>query len=37
MLLDFSDVVVHVFSEEQRAYYRLEEVWTAGKPVVRIQ
>ncbi|MDE2765047.1 MAG: ribosome silencing factor [Chloroflexota bacterium] len=37
VLLDFSDVVVHVFSEEQRAYYRLEEVWSAGKPVVRIQ
>ncbi len=36
VLLDFSDVIVHVFSEEQRAYYRLEQVWREAKTLVRI-
>jgi len=35
MLLDFGDLIVHVFSPEQRAYYRLEELWGRTSPVVR--
>ena len=31
-LLDYGDVVVHVFSPAEREYYRLEEIW-GGKPV----
>ena len=27
ILLDFVDFVVHVFHEEERAYYRLENLW----------
>ncbi len=37
VLLDFGDLVVHLFSEEQRDYYRIEHVWRAGKELVRIQ
>ncbi|MDA1035829.1 MAG: ribosome silencing factor, partial [Chloroflexi bacterium] len=37
VLLDFGDMVLHVFSEEQREFYKLEQVWAAAKQVVRIQ
>jgi ribosome-associated protein len=31
VLLDFFDVLVHVFLEEYRSFYRLEELWADGK------
>jgi ribosome-associated protein len=37
VLVDFGDLVLHVFSEEQREHYRLEQVWAPAKQVVRIQ
>ena len=37
VLLDFGDIVAHVFSEEKRDFYRMEQVWRAGKELVRIQ
>lgn len=33
VLLDFVDFVVHVFSQEQREYYRLDNLW-ADAPVI---
>jgi ribosome-associated protein len=27
VLLDFSDVLIHIFLKEYREYYRLEELW----------
>jgi ribosome-associated protein len=35
MLLDFGDIIVHIFSPEQRQYYRLEDLWGRTSPVVR--
>jgi ribosome-associated protein len=37
VLLDFGDVIVHVFSAAQRAFYNLEQLWSAATPIVRLQ
>jgi ribosome-associated protein len=37
LLADFGSVVLHVFSVEQRQYYRLEELWSAGKVLLHLQ
>ena len=34
LLLDFADVIVHVFHEEDRAYYELERLWKDA-PLIR--
>ncbi len=33
ILLDYIDVIVHVFSEEAREYYNLERLWEDGEEV----
>ena len=33
VLLDFSDVIVHVFDKENRLFYDLERIWSDGKAV----
>ena len=37
LLLDFSDVIVHIFAPAERQYYQLDELWSEANPVVRIQ
>ncbi len=37
VLMDFSDVIVHIFSPEQREFYRLERLWKQAQPVVVVQ
>ena len=37
ILLDIGGVVVHIFSAQQREYYKLDELWSEATPVVRLQ
>jgi len=33
ILMDFNDVVIHIFSREDRLFYDLERIWRDGKAV----
>ena len=33
ILLDYGDVVIHIFSKEDRLFYDLERIWRDGKDV----
>lgn len=37
IVLDYGDIVVHIFDDELRRYYNLEELWKAGKIILRMQ
>lgn len=37
ILIDFGDVIVHLFSPDRRKYYRLEDLWGQGKVLLRLQ
>lgn len=36
VLLDYSDVIVHIFAPEQRTFYGLEKLWERGRTVARL-
>lgn len=35
ILMDYGDVIIHVFSKEDRLFYDLERIWRDGKRVGR--
>lgn len=37
MVADYGDLVLHIFSPERRAYYRLEDLWSEGNTVLKLQ
>jgi ribosome-associated protein len=37
MIVDYGDIVVHIFDPDLRRYYKLEELWDRGKVLLRVQ
>jgi len=37
VVVDFGDVIVHLFSPDQRDFYQLEELWDEGKVLLRLK
>ena len=35
-VLDYGDVIVHLFTEEMRRYYKLEELWSKAPVVAKV-
>ena len=35
ILMDYGDVIVHIFSKEDRLFYDLERIWRDGKRIKR--
>lgn len=33
VLLDYNDIILHIFSKEDRLFYDLEHIWRDGKPL----
>lgn len=36
-VLDYEDVIVHIFNDEERDFYRLERLWEDGKNLTRYE
>lgn len=36
ILLDYEDILVHIFSPERRAYYQLEELWQDAPTLMKM-
>lgn len=33
ILLDYDDIIIHIFAKEERLFYNLERIWRDGKDV----
>ncbi|MCM1545938.1 MAG: ribosome silencing factor [Clostridiales bacterium] len=36
-VLDYEDVIVHIFNDEERDFYRLERLWEDGKNLTKFE
>jgi len=37
LLVDFGNVIIHIFTLIEREYYQLDKLWSQATPIVRIQ
>ena len=36
ILMDYNDIIVHIFSDESRTFYDLERIWRDGKGSIQV-
>jgi len=36
-VLDYADVIVHIFNDEERDFYHLERLWEDGKNLTKYE
>ena len=37
ILMDYGDIVIHIFDEENRVFYDLERIWRDGESIIKAQ
>ena len=37
VVVDFGDIVVHLFGKDEREYYALDDIWSGAQQLLRIQ
>jgi len=37
LLMDYGDVIVHIFGAEEREFYKLDKLWAQAVPLIRIE
>ncbi len=37
ILMDFGDIIIHIFAPTEREYYQLERLWSKATPLIRIE
>ena len=37
ILMDYGDIVIHIFDEENRVFYDLERIWRDGESIIKSQ
>ena len=37
LLVDYGDIILHIFSPQHRDYYSLEDLWSDGKVLLHVQ
>ncbi len=37
LVLDYGSIIVHLLTHDLRRYYRLEDLWSEGRVILRLQ
>ena len=37
ILMDYNDVIIHIFDKENRLFYDIERIWSDGKKILNVE